>query len=411
VGDIVAFVVQGVLLTGAAAALSRVLPIERPVFKLAWWHVALAATLALPFVGPWAPSARIQIHFGSLGPVERSSAVSLDRLSWAGVVAVVLALGFAVRALRLARGAWGLRSCRLRAVPFESRALGGLEAAVGARAELRLSRDVSVPATFGLHHPVVLLPDGVLEMEDERQRAIVAHELIHVRRRDWPFAIAEEALAAVLWFHPAVHYLLGRIRLAREQCVDAAVVATLGDREVYLESLVEVARRRAQPRWLPAALFLGECHLIERVELLLKEVAMSKLRAVSHLAVSAFVLALAGALTSSSFPLSAWAGAGEASKPVRAPKAAAGEPRLVHRVDPVYPPEAKKKHLEGLVHIEARLAKDGSVAEATAVDGDTTLAEAALAAVRQWRYEPVLGPDKTPVEVKLTVTVNFVLAG
>ena len=254
---------------------------------------------------------------------------------------------------------------------------------------------------------MVLLPAHVQEMEAERQRAIVAHELVHVRRLDWPYAVAEEALAALLWFHPAIHFLLGRIRLAREQCVDAAVVETLGGRNAYLESLLDVARRRLRPEPIPAALFLGDRHLSERVELLLKEVAMSKVRAACHLSVSALFLVLAGAVASSSFPLSAAGAAEEESKGATAEKAKPGEPRLVHKVNPVYPPEAKKDHLEGLVHIDARIAKDGSVAEAKAVDGHPTLAEAALAAVRQWRYEPVLGPDKKPVEVRITITVNF----
>ena len=196
--------------------------------------------------------------------------------------------------MRLVGGALRLRTCRLRAVPYDTPALRGLEDLVGARADLRLSPDVSVPATFGLRRPVVLLPTHVAGMEDPRQRAIVAHELIHVRRRDWPQAVGEEILATALWFHPAIHVLLARIRLAREQCVDAAVVAALGGRKAYLESLLEVARRRLQAGPVPAALFLGEHHLTERVELLLKEVVMSKARAFSHLSVSAFVLTVAG---------------------------------------------------------------------------------------------------------------------
>ena len=79
----------------------------------------------------------------------------------------------------------------------------------------------------------------------------------------------------------------------------------------------------------------------------------------------------------------------------------------MHKVNPVYPPEAKKDHIQGIVHIATRLAKDGSVAEAEAKDGPAILAEAALAAVRQWRYEPVQGADKKPVEVMLTITINF----
>jgi beta-lactamase regulating signal transducer with metallopeptidase domain len=52
------------------------------------------------------------------------------------------------------------------------------------------------------------------------QEAIACHELVHVRRRDWLREIFEEAVVAVLWFHPAVWMLIGRIRLAREQVVD-----------------------------------------------------------------------------------------------------------------------------------------------------------------------------------------------
>ncbi len=79
-------------------------------------------------------------------------------------------------------------------------------------------------------------------MDRESQRAIATHELVHARRHDWLSVVLEELLKAVLFFHPAVHWLVGRVRLAREQTVDAAVVLRLGGREVYLASLVEVAR-------------------------------------------------------------------------------------------------------------------------------------------------------------------------
>lgn len=409
--DLLAFAVQGVFVTAVAAALARVLPIERPGWKLAWWQAVLVAALALPFLGDWAPVVgdRIQIRLEGVGPRAPSSILSVGRSYWPELVAAVLALGVLVRALRLVRGGLRLRACRRRATSFAPESLRGLADGIGAQAEVRLSPDVVVPATFGFRRPLVLLPAHVQDMEPDRQRGIVAHELIHVRRRDWPFAVVEEALLAVLWFHPAVHFLLGRIRLAREQCVDAAVVDTLGSRTAYLESLLEVARRHLRAAPVPVALFLGEHHLTERVELLLKEVVMSKVRAITHLSVSALFLVLAGVVATSWFPLSASA-APEEKASATAEKAKVGEPRLVHKVNPVYPPEAKKDHIEGVVHILARLAKDGSVAEATATDGHETLAEAALAAVRQWRYEPVLGPDQKPVEVKLTITVNFRLA-
>jgi TonB family protein len=134
---------------------------------------------------------------------------------------------------------------------------------------------------------------------------------------------------------------------------------------------------------------------------------MSKKRILGHLAVSGLILVLAGGLSAWSFPLTT-AGEGEkGDEPAAAAKAKGREPKLIHKVNPVYPPDAKKDGIQGPVRVDVRLGKDGAVAEARATDGHPTLAEAALAAVRQWRYEPVLGPDDKPVEARLTITINF----
>ena len=98
------------------------------------------------------------------------------------------------------------------------------------RARFVLSDETSAPGTFGIRHATILLPAAFAAMDRERQSAIAAHELLHARRHDWLFLVLEELLKAVLFFHPAVHWLVGRIRLAREQAVDAAVVRRLGGR-------------------------------------------------------------------------------------------------------------------------------------------------------------------------------------
>jgi len=76
---------------------------------------------------------------------------------------------------------------------------------------------------------------------------------------------------------------------------------------------------------------------------------------------------------------------------------------IVHMVKPVYPAEAKQKGIQGVVKIDVIINKDGEVAEANAVSGPQELREAALVAVRQWRYKP-LG-----VEAKATIDVNYTL--
>lgn len=63
---------------------------------------------------------------------------------------------------------------------------------------------------------------------------------------------------------------------------------------------------------------------------------------------------------------------------------------LIERVEPIYPQEAKRKHLEDSVEMRITIAKDGSVKEVKVKRGSPLLAEAARQAVSQWRYEPFM---------------------
>jgi TonB family protein len=62
--------------------------------------------------------------------------------------------------------------------------------------------------------------------------------------------------------------------------------------------------------------------------------------------------------------------------------------QLIHRVNPAYPEEAIKHHLEGQVVVQVHIAQDGSVYGMEALRGDNALAQAAIEAVRQWRFSP-----------------------
>ena len=82
--------------------------------------------------------------------------------------------------------------------------------------------------------------------------------------------------------------------------------------------------------------------------------------------------------------------------------------RLIHRVEPQYPAEATARHIQGLVTLEVQIGGDGAVRNITVVEGDPVLAEAALQAVRQWRYRPY-SVDGRPVEMQTRITIRFTL--
>jgi TonB family protein len=81
-------------------------------------------------------------------------------------------------------------------------------------------------------------------------------------------------------------------------------------------------------------------------------------------------------------------------------------PTIVHKIEPVYPRAALSQRLGGTVTLSALIAEDGSVREVKVVEGDSTLAAAAVVAVRQWRYSPCLLNGK-PVVVQKEITIIF----
>ncbi|MFZ0639386.1 MAG: TonB family protein [Candidatus Acidiferrales bacterium] len=82
------------------------------------------------------------------------------------------------------------------------------------------------------------------------------------------------------------------------------------------------------------------------------------------------------------------------------------EAHIAHRVPPVYPQEALTQRLEGAVELHTLIAPDGTVQSVDATSGNPVLVEAAEAAVRQWRFEPVLLNGQA-VTVDTTITVQF----
>lgn len=95
------------------------------------------------------------------------------------------------------------------------------------------------------------------------------------------------------------------------------------------------------------------------------------------------------------------------SKPVKLSEGVV-EAQLVSRIEPRYPPLALETRTQGTVHLEAIISREGRIASLEVISGHPLLVQAALEAVRQWRYRPTM-LDGEPVEVETTITVVFQL--
>jgi protein TonB len=85
------------------------------------------------------------------------------------------------------------------------------------------------------------------------------------------------------------------------------------------------------------------------------------------------------------------------------------EANLIHDVPPQYPPEAGRERIEGTVVLMAVIGKDGSVLDVQVESGLPLLAQAAMEAVKQWRYKPYLSNGE-PVEIDSRITINFTIS-
>jgi protein TonB len=83
---------------------------------------------------------------------------------------------------------------------------------------------------------------------------------------------------------------------------------------------------------------------------------------------------------------------------------------LIQKVTPTYPPIAKAARVQGTVVLQATISKQGTIEDLRVISGPAMLQQAALDAVRQWRYRPYL-LNNEPVEVETSVQVIFTLGG
>jgi len=82
------------------------------------------------------------------------------------------------------------------------------------------------------------------------------------------------------------------------------------------------------------------------------------------------------------------------------------QPKVVHHVPPIYPPEAKANHVEGTVVVQVLVDKQGNVARTTIVSGPKVLADAAVTAIKAWKFEPATSQGR-PVEKTAEIKVAF----
>lgn len=159
--------------------------------------------------------------------------------------------GMLLMAMRLALGYARLRSLTRGGVAIRGGVRSTLDALLprmGVTRAVRLleCQTIEVPTLLGVIKPVILLPAAALAgLSPAQLEALLAHELAHIRRHDYVANLVQSILETILFYHPAVWWLSGRIRQEREHCCDDAVVALTSDRLTYARALASMESLRA----------------------------------------------------------------------------------------------------------------------------------------------------------------------
>lgn len=203
---------------------------------------------ALPWVS-WLPAADTQS--GAAGALATGGLLSERVAAILPTLTVLWLVVVTVLSARLVMG-WTsvqrLRRQRTRRLPTHlTRRFYRVARGLGVRGVRFLeSRAVDVPMVVGWLSPIVLIPAAVvLRLSPQELESVVAHELAHVRRRDYLVNLIQTVVETVLFFHPAVWWISKRIREERECCCDDTAVSTCGDALAYARALTELESLRA----------------------------------------------------------------------------------------------------------------------------------------------------------------------
>jgi beta-lactamase regulating signal transducer with metallopeptidase domain len=209
---------------------------------------AVTGSLSVPAVQAWTVSTLPES--GNPALTARVETFVSSRLPWFVGFWVVGVLLLGTRLVL--RTAWTTRLTRDGLTEVEGswhRAVDRLRKKLDLTRTVRLyeSALVQVPTVVGWLKPVILVPTSVFLGLTYRQiEAILAHELAHVRRHDALVNLLQSVVETLFFYHPAVWWISGRIRIEREHCCDDMALRVCHDRVAFARALTFLEETRAE---------------------------------------------------------------------------------------------------------------------------------------------------------------------
>ena len=226
------------------------------------------------------------------------------RSNWRVWAICVWLAGVAIMLLRAVYTAAGGARLRRRCRPLEDERILALveqlrkSIGIARRIRVAVSQHIAIPGVVGCIWPTLLLPVSMVSgVATDDLRAILAHELAHVRRYDYLVNFCQMLIEAIFFFNPAVWWISKQIRFEREACCDKAGVAATGQRLRYAEVLADWAQRLKNTNVAAPAIGFGQADdkgtMLERVRRIVVAGHRPKLKVSWYVATITLLLSLA----------------------------------------------------------------------------------------------------------------------
>ena len=236
-------------------ALSLLLPrLELPLLPAE--VVVAAPTDPLP-AGPGPSVAQTAAPLDVPGVAAIAPAPAPAAEPWHAADALCLAwiLGALLAFLPLPLGMLLLHRASRRARPLYGPLIDSAVSALGLHGRVRvLATDAfAMPLATGILRPTILVPIEMETWPEDKRRAVLLHELAHVRRRDCLSHALGRLAVALYWWNPLAWFALARQRSERERACDDLVLSAGSRASEYAEQLLDIARARTLPTLTSAA--------------------------------------------------------------------------------------------------------------------------------------------------------------
>jgi D-alanyl-D-alanine endopeptidase (penicillin-binding protein 7) len=382
------FVWQGLLIGSAAAVALIAMRNARPQQRYAVACAALLLCLAWPALefasrlsGGNASGATVRF-VGTMTAAVQGDAATLPGWLQAKLPWLVLCWAACAAALtmRMALGLlWIGRVARTRAGNQQWQArLSDMAQRFGVTREVRLRvvDNLASPITAGWWRPVVLVPASLISgMPPDLLEALLAHEMGHVKRFDYLVNLGQNVVETLLFYHPAVWWISGRIRAEREQIADDLAASHLGEPRRLAMALSELEKFQFSAHHLALAANGGD--LMSRIKRLVRPDAQAL-----NWKAAIPVIGLAAACV-----------AGCAHTPAKvqaAPLRTTAVADFSSCLKPVWPKQSLRDENTGTVTLAFLINKDGTVADSKLLksSGYAPLDMAAREGISRCRFKP-----------------------